>query len=107
MGWRPDLQEVYTRCRGPDVTVAGYSKRLASRFYQLKTGHCLAGQYVPALDGKIGPVLVVPIPDADSLRCVPSGRPSRRVLWAEVQKESGRKKSRCRIRDLLTDGRCS
>jgi len=30
----------------PDVIVAGTNKRLASRFYQLKTGHCLTGQYI-------------------------------------------------------------
>jgi hypothetical protein len=29
-----------------DKTVAGSSKRHASRFYQLKTGHCLTGQYL-------------------------------------------------------------
>jgi len=28
----------------PDGTVAGSTKRLASRFYQLKTGHSLSGQ---------------------------------------------------------------
>jgi len=30
----------------PDPIVAGASKRLACRFYQLKTGHCLTGQYL-------------------------------------------------------------
>jgi hypothetical protein len=30
----------------PDKTVAGSTKRLASRLYQLKTGHCLTGQYL-------------------------------------------------------------
>jgi len=30
----------------PDGGVAGSSKRLASRFYQIKTGHCLSGQYL-------------------------------------------------------------
>jgi O-methyltransferase involved in polyketide biosynthesis len=30
----------------PDKTVAGSAKRLASRFYQLKAGHCLRGQYL-------------------------------------------------------------
>jgi len=30
----------------PDPTVARANKRLASRFYQLKTGHCLTGQYL-------------------------------------------------------------
>jgi len=28
----------------PDGMVAGSSKKLASRFYQTKTGHCLSGQ---------------------------------------------------------------
>ena len=30
----------------PDATVAGSTKRLASRFYQLKAGHCRTGQYL-------------------------------------------------------------
>ena len=30
----------------PDGTVPGSTKRLASRFYQLKTGHCLTGQHL-------------------------------------------------------------
>jgi hypothetical protein len=30
----------------PNGTVADSSKRLTSRFYQLKTGHCLTGQYL-------------------------------------------------------------
>jgi len=34
------------RRQKPDSTVASSSKRLASRFYQLKTGHCLTGQYL-------------------------------------------------------------
>jgi len=29
----------------PDGAVAGSTKRLASRFYQLKTGHCLTGRW--------------------------------------------------------------
>ena len=49
----------------PDGTVAGSTKRLASRFYQLMTGHCRMG--VPAV-GKGSPnslVLVVPVPNTD------------------------------------------
>jgi len=30
----------------PDSTIAKANKRLASRFYQMKTGHCLTGQYL-------------------------------------------------------------
>jgi len=49
----------------PDGTVAGSSKRLASRFYQLKTGRCLSGQYLIWPKNQPTPVLVVPMPDAD------------------------------------------
>ena len=30
----------------PDDTVVGSTKSLASRFYQVKTGHCLTGHYL-------------------------------------------------------------
>ena len=36
--YRPDEKK-------PDQTVAKSKKRLASRFYQMKTGHCLTGQW--------------------------------------------------------------
>jgi len=35
-----------TNKQKPDGVVAGSSKRLASRFYQMKTGHCLTGHYL-------------------------------------------------------------
>ena len=34
------------KCQRPDSTVAASTKRLASRFYQLKTAHCRTGQYL-------------------------------------------------------------
>ena len=37
----------------------------------------------------------------------PEWRAQRNILWAEVQEETGRWKSRWKIRDLLADGRCS
>ena len=30
----------------PDGALVGRSKKLTSGFYQLKTGHCLTGQYL-------------------------------------------------------------
>jgi len=47
----------------PDGAVANSTKRLAPRFYQLKTGHCLTGQYLNWTTSR--PVLVVPLPNAD------------------------------------------
>jgi len=51
----------------PDGTVAGGTKRLASWLYQIKTGHCLTGQY-PQLDKESAhpAMLVVPIPEPDT-----------------------------------------
>jgi len=51
----------------PDGTVAGSTKRLASRFYQIRTGHCLSGA-VPQLDEERAhpAMLVVPVPEPDS-----------------------------------------
>jgi len=47
----PGGQTSKTKYRMPksqkqDGTVAGGTKRQASRFYQIKTGHCLTGQYL-------------------------------------------------------------
>ena len=55
-------------------------------------------------------MLVVLIPDANPgspLKVCPEWKAQQKILWAEVQKESGRRKSRCKVRDLLADGRCS
>jgi len=46
-GGRPSREKDKMQSRQkPDGTVAGSSKRLASMFYQLKTGHCLTGKYL-------------------------------------------------------------
>jgi len=43
------------KSRRPDSTVAGSTKKLASRFYQVKTGHCLTGQYLHWTKGRPTP----------------------------------------------------
>jgi len=45
-GWVTGRKYKLPTKQQPDGTVAGSSKRLASRFYQLKTGHYLIGQYL-------------------------------------------------------------
>jgi len=89
-----------TQIWGPDSVVARGSKRLAPRFYQLKTGHCLTGQYPhwtrnrPTAEcwwcRRLGITLT---------RTAPSGSPQERNLWAVVLKETGRGKSEWRIRE--------
>jgi len=47
LGWTPGLQEELQNAEQsePDVTAADSSKRLASRFYHLKTGYCFTRLY--------------------------------------------------------------
>ena len=45
-GWTSKAKYRLPKSQRPNGTVASSTKRLASRFYQLKTGHCLTGQYL-------------------------------------------------------------
>jgi len=93
----------------PDGVVAGSTKRHGSRFYQLKTGHCLTGQYLNWTKSRPTPQCwwcASGTQTRDHLfkECV-EWRDQQRTLWAEVRKETGRWKSRWKVRDLLVDER--
>jgi hypothetical protein len=95
----------------PDGVVAGSSKRHASRFYQLKTGHCLTGQHLCRTKSRPTPQCwwcASEMQTRDHLfkECV-EWRGQQRTLWAEVRKETGKGKNRWKVRDLLADERCS
>ena len=93
----------------PDSIVAGSTKRLASRYYQLKTGHARTGQYLHW--AKVRPTAQCwwcrcPLQTRDHLfKVCPKWKMQQKILWVEVQKETGRWKSRWKIRDLLGDVR--
>jgi hypothetical protein len=95
----------------PDSIPAKTGKRLAARFYQFKTGHCLTGQYLTWTKKR---------PSAKCWWCpykfqtrehlfknCPQWKRQQKVLWAAVRKETGRGKDRFTIRDLFADSRCS
>jgi len=95
----------------PDGAVANSSKRLASRFYQLKTGHCLTGQYLNWTKNRPTPQCwwcryQTQTRDHLFKEC-PEWKPQQKILWAEVKRETGKGKGRWKVRDLLADGRCS
>jgi len=86
----------------PDGAVAGSTKRLVSRYYQLKTGHARTEQYLHWAK-------VRPMPSAGGVctprkrettcsRCVRSRQLQQKILRAEVQKETGKWMSRWKIR---------
>jgi len=63
----------------PDGTVAGSTKRLASWFYQVKTGHCLTGQYLHwTKNQRTAQCWTGRRPGITYSRSAPSGSPSRR-----------------------------
>jgi hypothetical protein len=100
----------------PDPAVAKANKRLASRFYQFKTGHCLTGQYLAWTTRR---------PDATCWWCqysiqtrehlfknCPQWRCQQKTLWTTVLKETTklpgptRRRDRTNIAELLADERC-
>ena len=101
----------------PDPTVAKTNKRLARRFYQMKTGHCLTGQYLAWTTRR---------PDATCWWCqykiqtrehlfknCPQWKSQQRTLWSTVL-ETTRKlpgptrgRTHTNIAELLADERCS
>jgi len=97
--------------------VAKARKRLAARFYQLKTGHCLTGQYLAWTTRR---------PDATCSWCqyrtqtrdhlfkhCPEWKNQQKVLWnavlTETRKLPGptRERHKTSIAELLADQRCS
>jgi hypothetical protein len=99
------------REKRPDKTVAGSSKTHTSRFHQLKTGHCLNGQYLNwTKSGPTAQCWWCPCRTQTLEHCLKVcqvWREQQKSLWAEVRKETGRWKSRWKIKDLLADERRS
>jgi len=95
----------------PDGMVAWSNKRLASRFYQAKTWHCLTGQYLHWTKNRTTPQCWwrrYQIQTREHLfRVCLEWKGQQKILWAEVWKEIGKWKSRWKIRNPLADGRCN
>ena len=101
-------KDTVPKSRRPDGAVVGSAKRLDSRCYRAKTGHCLAGQYPHWTKNRpTPPVLVAPVSDSDPGPPLQERKLRQEILWAEVFRETGRWKSRWKVRDLVADGRCS
>jgi hypothetical protein len=99
MGWRPGHQQEVQAAEQPEAgwdAVAGSAKRLASRFCQLKTGHCLIGQYLnwtKMSTHRSVPAVSVQTREHAFGNC-PRWKAQQTVPWAEVRKEVGRGKGR-------------
>ena len=95
----------------PNAAVAPPNKKLAARFYQLKSGHCLTGQYLQWATRR---------PDAKCWWCncksqtrehlfknFTQWKSQQKTLLAVVSEETGRGKDRFKISELFADERCS
>ena len=95
----------------PDGTVAGSAKRLAKRFYQLKTGHCSTGEYLHWTKFRLtAQCWWRPHPKQTRehlLKGCPRWRKEQRMLWKEVWKETGKGRRWWKAHELFADQRCS
>jgi len=95
----------------PDGAVANSSKTLASRFYQLKTGHYLTGQYLNWTKNRPTPRCWwcrYRTQTRDHLfKDCPKWKPQQKTRCVEVKKQTERGKYQWNVRDLLADRRCS
>ena len=80
----------------------------------MKTGHCLTTQYLQWAKNRPTPQcwwcqhrIQTRETREHLIKACPEWKAQQKILWAEVLKETGKWKSRWRIRDLLADGRCS
>jgi hypothetical protein len=91
--------------------VAGSAKRHASRFYQLKTGHRFTGQHLNWTKKRpTAQCWWCPYRTQKREHCFkvcPAWRKQQKTLLAEIRKETGRWKSRWKVRDRLADDRCT
>jgi hypothetical protein len=95
----------------PNGVVANSAKRLAPRFDELKTEHCLTGQYLNWTKNRPTPQCwwcrYTTRTREHLFKVCPEWKAQQKILWAEVKKETGRRKDRWKIRDLLAEERCS
>jgi hypothetical protein len=100
-----------SKSQRPDGTVAGSTKQLAARFYQLKTGHARTGEYLHWTKSRpTAQCWWCPHPRQTRehlLKGCPRWRKQQKVLWKEVWKETGGGRSRWKVHELFADPRCS
>jgi len=98
------------RSQKPNGAVASSSKRHTSRFYQLKSGHFLTGQYLHWTKRRPTPQCWWCQDRAQTqdhlFNVCPRWRLQQKILREEVRKETGRGRDRWKVRDLLADESC-
>jgi len=78
----------------PDRTVAGSSKRSAARFYQLRSGHALTGQYLKWTKSRPSARCEWCRYQCQSrdhlLKNCPEWKTQQKAMWEKFKKETGR-----------------
>ena len=99
------------RIQKPDGTVAGSAKRLAARFYQLKTGHARTGEYLHWTKARpTAQCWWCPHPKQTRehlLKGCPRRRKQQKARWKEVWEETGGGRFRWKAHELFAEQSCS
>ena len=110
-GWTYEKKYKMPKSQRPDGTVAGSTNGLASRFYQLKTGHSRTGQYLRWAKARTTAQCWwcrCPTQTRDHLlKGCPKRKGQERTLWKKSWEETGREKRRWKAHELFADRRCS
>ena len=100
-----------TSSLNPAVPSAQRCRRPALRDPRPHRIHCRLPPFVCSLFFLYATCSVISYPTQTRnhlpFKACPEWKGQQEILWVEVLKESGRRKSRCKIRDFLADGRCS
>jgi hypothetical protein len=97
--------------RRPDPAPAKATKSTASRYYQLKIGHALIGQYLKRIGNREDDAYWWSHKPGvthtwEHLFKVCTEWRKQMVLWKKVRSQTKRGRDRFRIADLFADGRC-
>jgi ribonuclease HI len=97
----------------PDPAPAKARKGIASRYYQLKTGHALTGVYLKWIGSREEDTCWwchrpgITQTREHLFKTCTAWRQQQKMLWTEVRLQTGRGRDRFRIADLFADERCT
>ena len=97
----------------PDPTPAKASKSVASRFYQLRTGHALVGSYLKKIGKRVSDTCwwcdrrVKQSLASICFKSCKKWKSQQAILWVDVRKKTKKREGQVQISGLFVEEKCS
>ena len=96
----------------PDPTLAKANRAVASRVYQLRTGHALIGPYLKKIGKRASDTCwwcdrEVMQSRKHLFKSCKKWKSQQAILWAEVRKKTKKRKGQVQISELFAEEKCS